>query len=62
MVAAESGTCALIGAAFGPLAFGEQTVTRDLVTAFGPGMLVLAEPGTRGAPTLVKRSRLLWTP
>lgn len=43
VVAAESGTGALIGATFGPYTVGEQTLTRDLLPAFGEGMLVLAD-------------------
>ena len=40
---AESGTGALTGAAFGPYTTGEQSLARDLLSAFGPGMLVLAD-------------------
>jgi hypothetical protein len=43
LVAAESGTGALIGATLGPYTVGEQTLARDLLSAFGPGMLVLAD-------------------
>jgi hypothetical protein len=43
VVAAESGTGALIGASFGPYTVGEQTLARDLLPAFGAGMLVLAD-------------------
>src|SRR3954449_2004617 len=43
VVAAESGTGALIGAAIGAYTVGEQTLARDLLGAFGPGMLVLAD-------------------
>ena len=43
LVAAESGTGALLGAGFGPYTLGEQTLARDLLPAFGPGMLVLAD-------------------
>jgi hypothetical protein len=43
LVAAESGTGALLGATFGPYTLGEQTLARDLLAAFGPGMLVLAD-------------------
>jgi hypothetical protein len=42
VVAAESGTGALIGATFGPYRVGEQTLARDLLPALGAGMLVLA--------------------
>lgn len=43
VAAAESGTGALIGATFGPYTVGEQTQARDLLAAFGPGMVVLAD-------------------
>jgi hypothetical protein len=43
LVAAESGTGALIGATFGPYTVGEQTLARDLLPAFEPGMLVLGD-------------------
>ena len=43
VAAAESGTGALTGAAFGPYACGEQTLALDLLPSFGPGMLVLAD-------------------
>jgi hypothetical protein len=43
VTAAESGTGALTGAAFGPYATGEQTLALDLLPCFGPGMLVLAD-------------------
>src|SRR5690348_13993494 len=43
VVAAESGTGALIGATVGPYTVGEQTLARDLLAGFGPGMLVLAD-------------------
>jgi hypothetical protein len=43
VVAAESGTGALIGATLGPYTVGEQTLARDLLAAFGPGMLVLGD-------------------
>jgi hypothetical protein len=43
LVAAESGTGALLGATFGPYTLGEQTLARDLLGVFGPGMLVLAD-------------------
>jgi hypothetical protein len=43
VVAAESGTGALIGATLGPYTVGEQTLARDLLGVFGPGMLVLAD-------------------
>ena len=43
VAAAESGTGALTGAAFGPYTAGEQTLMIDLLPCFGPGMLVLAD-------------------
>jgi hypothetical protein len=43
IAAAESGTGALTGAAFGPYTAGEQTLMLDLLPAFGGGMLVLAD-------------------
>ena len=43
VVAAESGTGALIGATLGAYTVGEQTLAGDLLAAFGPGMLVLAD-------------------
>jgi hypothetical protein len=43
VAAAESGTGALTGAAFGPYTTGEQTLAVDLLPAFKPGMLVLAD-------------------
>jgi hypothetical protein len=43
VAAAESGTGALAGVAFGPYGTGEQTLALDLLHCFGPGMLVLAD-------------------
>ena len=43
LAAAESGTGALVGATIGPYTVGEQTLALDLLPAFGPGMLVLAD-------------------
>ena len=43
LVAAESGTGALLGASFGPYTVGEQTLARDLLAALGPDMVVLAD-------------------
>jgi hypothetical protein len=39
----ECGTGALIGAAIGPLSWGEQSLLRQVLPALGPGMLVLAD-------------------
>jgi len=43
VAAAESGTGALTGAAFGPYTCGEQVLALDLLPGFGPGMLILAD-------------------
>jgi Insertion element 4 transposase N-terminal/Transposase DDE domain len=43
VAAAESGTGALTGAAFGPYTAGEQSLALDLLPCFGPGMLILAD-------------------
>ena len=43
VAAAESGTGALTGAAFGPYTRGEQALAAELVPSFEPGMLVLAD-------------------
>jgi Transposase DDE domain len=40
---AECGTRAVIDAAFGPYRTGEQTLTRELLSSMGPGILVLAD-------------------
>ncbi len=40
---AESGTRALLAAAYGPSSSGEQTLATDLLDALGSGMLVLAD-------------------
>jgi hypothetical protein len=45
VAAAESGTGALTGAAFGPASATAQSLVPGLRPAFGPGMLVLAGPG-----------------
>jgi len=53
VAAAESGTGALTGAAFGPYTTGEQTLALDLLASSGPGMLVLADrnyPVARAGP------------
>ena len=42
-VAAESGTGSLLGAAIGAYRTAEQSLARDLLGCFGPGMLVLAD-------------------
>ena len=43
VVAAESGTGSLLGAAMGAYRTAEQSLARDLLGCFGPGMLVLAD-------------------
>ena len=43
LVLAESGTRSLLAAAHGPCTSGEKTLALDLLGAFGPGMLVLAD-------------------
>ncbi len=43
LAAAESGTGALIGATIGAYTRGEQTQFRDLLAAFTPAMMVLAD-------------------
>jgi hypothetical protein len=64
VVAAESGTGALIGAAIGPYTVGEQTLARDLLGAFGPGMLVLADRNflshTLARDVLATGAHILW--
>ena len=64
VVAAESGTGALIGAALGPYTVGEQSLSRDLLGAFGPGMLVLADRNflchTLARDVLATGAHILW--
>src|SRR5258708_4720804 len=43
VAAAESATGSLLGAAFGAYGTGEQSLSLDLLPAFGPGMLILAD-------------------
>jgi hypothetical protein len=43
LVAAESGTGSLMGAALGPYTAGEQTLALDLLECLGPGQIVLAD-------------------
>jgi hypothetical protein len=42
---AECGSHAIVGAVLGPCRSGERTMTGDLATRVGPGMLVLADAG-----------------
>jgi hypothetical protein len=64
LAAAESGTGALVGATLGPYTVGEQTLARDLLSAFGPGMLVLADRNflshTLARDVLATGAHLLW--
>jgi hypothetical protein len=64
VVAAESGTGALIGATFGAYTVGEQRLARDLLAAFGPGMLVLADRNflshTLARDVLASGAHILW--
>ena len=64
VVAAESGTGALVGATIGPYTVGEQTLARDLLAAFGAGMLVLADRNflshTLARDVLATGAHLLW--
>jgi hypothetical protein len=64
IVAAESGTGALIGAAQGPYTVGEQTLARDLLPAFGEDMLVLADRNflshTLARDVLASCAHILW--
>ncbi|WP_219420473.1 transposase [Pseudonocardia nigra] len=64
VAAAESGTGALVGATFGPYTVGEQTLARDLLPAFGAGMLVLADRNflshTLARDVLATGAHILW--
>ena len=64
VAAAESGTGALTGAAFGPYTAGEQTLALDLLPSFGPGMLVLADRNflswSLARAVLATGAHLLW--
>lgn len=64
VVAAESGTGALIGATLGPYSVGEQTLARDLLPAFDPRMLVVADRNflsyTLARDVLATGAHLLW--
>ena len=64
IVAAESGTGALIGATLGPYTVGEQSLARDLLGVFGPDMLVLADRNflchTLARDVLATGAHLLW--
>src|SRR5215218_6349838 len=64
IVAAESGTGALIGATLGPYTAGEQTLARDLLPAFCTQMLVLADRNflchTLARDVLATGAHILW--
>jgi hypothetical protein len=64
IVAAESGTGALIGATLGPYTAGEQTLARDLLAAFRAEMLVLADRNflchTLARDVLATGAHILW--
>ena len=64
LAAAESGTGALIGATFGSYPVGEQTLALDLLAAFHPGMLVLADRNflshTLARDVLATGAHILW--
>jgi len=64
VVAAESGTGALVGATIGPYRVGEQTLARDLLPAFDAEMLVLADRNflshTLARDVVATGAHLLW--
>lgn len=64
LVAAESGTGALVGATLGPYTVGEQTLARDLLAAFTDAMLVLADRNflshALARDTLATGAHILW--
>jgi Insertion element 4 transposase N-terminal/Transposase DDE domain len=64
VAAAESGTGALAGAAFGPYTAGEQSLALDLLPCFGPGMLILADRNflshTLARDVLATGAHILW--
>ena len=64
LAAAESGTGALVGATIGAYTVGEQTLARDLLPAFGAGMLVLADRNflshTLAHDVLATGAHILW--
>src|SRR4249919_2784345 len=64
LAAAESGTGALVGAAIGAYTVGEQTLARDLLPAFGPNMVVLADRNflchTLARDVLATGAHILW--
>jgi hypothetical protein len=64
VAAAESGTGALTGTAFGPYTTGEQALALDLLPSFGAGMLVLADRNflshTLARDVLATGAHILW--
>jgi len=64
LVAAESGTGALVGATLGPYTVGEQTLACDLLGSFTQDMLVLADRNflshALARDTLATGAHLLW--
>jgi hypothetical protein len=64
VVAAESGTGSLPGAALGPYTAGEQALALDLPGCLGPGMLVLADRNflswSLARDVLATGARILW--
>jgi hypothetical protein len=64
IVAAESGTGALVGATLGPYTVGEQSLARDLLPAFCAQMLVLADRNflchTLARDVLATGAHILW--
>src|SRR5215213_3695022 len=64
VVAAESGTGALVGATLGPYTVGEQSLARDLLAAFSPEMVVLADRNflchTLARDVLATGAHILW--
>jgi hypothetical protein len=64
VVAAESGTGALVEATIGPYTTGEQTMVADLLPAFTPQMLILADRNflshTLVRDTLATGAHILW--
>jgi hypothetical protein len=64
VVAAESGTGSLLGAALGPYTAGEQALALDLLGCLGPGHLVLADRNflswSLARDVLATGAHLLW--
>jgi hypothetical protein len=64
VVAAESGTGSLMGAALGPYTAAEQALALDLLECFGPGQVVLADrkflSWSLARDVLATGARILW--